>query len=175
MKVDRGGVRRRGFTINVLWRFRVKRNAMDDNKKGRFAILVDGPVDLTGVQSLDDIDAKKIVVSAGRRFGMESETDSKYSSPSNEKPKIPRFQRVEKLVQTFPKKQNGKTEKTEKEEQSEADVSTPKARDGKESRAPTTPEKESITQKSPSLPPVTQPLLLPAISSNQKIEQSYYL
>ena len=161
----------RGFDPRTFRASGVKRNAMDDNKKGRFAILVDGPVDLTGVQSLDDIDAKKIVVSAGRRFGMESETDSKYSSPSNEKPKIPRFQRVRNLFKRFRRNKNGKTEKTEKEEQSEADVSTPKARDGKESRAPTTPEKESITQKSPSLPPVTQPLLLPAISSNQKIEQ----
>ena len=79
------------------------------------------------------------------------------------------FRSVRNLFKRFRRNKNGKTEKTEKEEQSEADVSTPKARDEKESRAPTTPEKESITQKSPS--PVTQPLLLPAISSNQKIEQ----
>lgn len=170
----------RGFDPRTFRASGVKRNAGDDQMKGKFVILVDGPVDLTGVQSLDDIDAKKIFVSAGRRYGAVSEDDTKdsssFSSPSgntNEKPKMPRFQRVRNLFKRFRKNRKGKKdvdeetieEKDEKEKEAEESTSI----DGVP--PPTSRKEESIAQKLPPLLPTKQPLLLPATSSNQKIEQ----
>ena len=129
----------RGFDPRTFRASGVKRNAGDDQMKGKFVILVDGPVDLTGVQSLDDIDAKKIFVSAGRRYGAVSEDDAKdsssfSSSPSgntNEKPKMPRFRRVRNLFKRFRKNGKGKKdvdeemteEKDEKENEAEESTS----------------------------------------------------
>ena len=160
----------RGFDPRTFRASGVKRNAGDDQMKGKFVILVDGPVDLTGVQSLDDIDAKKIFVSAGRRYGAVSEDDAKdsssfSSSPSgNEKPKMPRFQRVRNLFKRFRK--NGKGKKDVDEEMTEE-----KDEKEKEAEESTSRNEESIAQKLPPLLPTKQPLLLPATSSNQKIEQ----
>jgi len=167
----------RGFDPRTFRASGVKRSAVDEQKKGKFVIFVDGPVDLTGVRSLDDVDAKKIVISAGRRYGAVSEEDMKdASSPStddNERPKMPRFQRVRNLFKRFRNRNGEKEAGEERIEKKGGEI------EGDSSEVPTTTtttttakrEEESVAQKSPSPPPVTRPLLLPATSSNLKIEQ----
>jgi hypothetical protein len=158
----------RGFDPRTFKATNMKRNFGDDQKKGRFFLLPDGEADLTGIESLDDLKVRKILVSAGKGYDNNNEDVEE----KEEENKMPRFQRVVNLYQSIRTRFVRKDEEvggddknvfnSKEEDQNKEDD------DDEKKQEKTTPAITTTNNNSNNNKPL---LLLAETSSNQKFEQ----